>query len=82
MARLRLFAGLREAAGVPSDEIDAATVGALLEQARSRYGKEFADALGFANVAVNGTLITALDGDETVLSNTDEVALLPPVSGG
>jgi molybdopterin synthase sulfur carrier subunit len=82
MAKLRLFAALREAAGLGEDVIEAKTVGDLLEEARKRYGSSFTESLKFANVAVNGTLTSALSGDETALSDSDEVALLPPVSGG
>ncbi|MCA1839186.1 MAG: MoaD/ThiS family protein [Actinomycetota bacterium] len=82
MARLRLFAALREAAGLASTEIDAEDIGTLLEVARSRFGEVFARSLPFANVAVNGILISALQGEATVIGPQDEVALLPPVSGG
>lgn len=82
MARVRLFAALREAAGVSSDEIDASTVGELLEKAKKKYGKDFAEALEFASVAVNGDGIGGLQSEETQITAGDEVALLPPVSGG
>ncbi|MGH2767396.1 MAG: MoaD/ThiS family protein, partial [Actinomycetota bacterium] len=82
MARLRLFAALREAAGRDRDEIDAPSVGLLLEEARRRYGAPFVNSLKFASVAVNGVRTAELQGDETPLTNDDEVALLPPVSGG
>lgn len=82
MARLRLFAALRDAAGGSRDEFDANTVSELLAQARKRYGKQFTEALEFASIAVNGTTINVLQGEETPLGDDDEVALLPPVSGG
>ena len=82
MARLRLFAGLRDAAGVSHDEFEAPTVGELLEQAKDRYGKAFSETLEFASIAVNGTTIKVLQGEDTALQEDDEVALLPPVSGG
>lgn len=77
-----MFAGLREAAGVGVDEIAADTVAKLIEEAKVRYGQEFSDSLSFTSVAVNGTLVSDLDGDETPISPDDEVAFLPPVSGG
>lgn len=82
MAHLRLFAALREAARTDKDEIDAGTVGEILAVARVRYGEEFARSLDFATVAVNGRLISTPAGEETPLAADDEVALLPPVSGG
>lgn len=62
------------------DEIDAATLGDLLDAAVSRYGDEFASVLGRARVWVNGD---EPDGGRTTpLTASDEVAVLPPVSGG
>jgi sulfur-carrier protein len=78
--RLLLFAGAREAAGRRDDVIDAATVGDLLDCARDRYGPGFAEVLGTSRVWVNGD--DPLAGDATALSDGDEVAVLPPVSGG
>jgi molybdopterin synthase sulfur carrier subunit len=77
---LRLFARAREAAGTGNDYFDAATVGELLAQAVSRYGAEFADVLATSRVWVNGDEPAA--GDDTQLRQGDEVAVLPPVSGG
>lgn len=82
MARVRLFAVVRELAGRGTDEIDAPTVGLLIEEAKRRYGSRFAESLAFCSVAVNGTLISSLAGDDTAIGPEDEVAFLPPVSGG
>lgn len=81
MARVRMFAALREAAGRDSDEINAASVQELLAEARRRYGEKFAHALQFAAIAVNGERLPGPDADAS-LGPEDEVALLPPVSGG
>ena len=80
MARLRLFAQAKDAAGRAADEFDAATLGDLLDAARERYGETFSGVLETARVWVNGDEPTA--GAETVLTSGDEVAVLPPVSGG
>jgi MoaD family protein len=80
---LRLFAAAREAAGRGSDELevpDGTTLGELLEHATRRYGDEFAAVLGTARVWVNTEEPEA--GSETRLRAGDEVAVLPPVSGG
>lgn len=78
MARLRLFAGAREAAGTGSDTIDGATVADVLGAAELRYGQRFADVLRTCRIWVNGDAVAV---DATVGPN-DEVAVLPPVSGG
>ena len=75
-----MFAQAREAAGRADDEYQAATLGELLDAARARYGAQFAAVLDNARVWINGD--EPEDGDATVLSDADEVAVLPPVSGG
>jgi molybdopterin converting factor small subunit len=78
VAVLRLFAAAREAAGTGRTEIDGATVGEVLEAARVRFGPELAAVMPRCRVWRNGEPAH----DETPVSATDEVALLPPVSGG
>lgn len=78
MAVLRLFASAREAAGTERDVIDADTVGELLDEARRRYGERFTAVLAKAKVWKNGEPAAPDDP----VGDTDEVAVLPPVSGG
>lgn len=78
MATLRLFASIREAAGVGSVTIDATTVGELVAAASDTFGPSFAALVPTCRVWVNGE--QALESEQIV--PTDEVALLPPVSGG
>ena len=78
MARLRLFAGAREAAGTDRDVIDGATVGDVLDQAEARYGADFRAVLATCRVWCNGEPVTRSDP----VGPDDEVAVLPPVSGG
>jgi MoaD family protein len=78
VARLRLFAAAREAAGTATTDIDAATVGAVLDEACARFGARFAEVLDTARVWVNGE---PADRD-TRCTAADTVAVLPPVSGG
>jgi MoaD family protein len=75
-----LFAQARDAAGRASDEYDVTTLHELLAAAQERYGAQFTRVLDTARVWVNGD--EAPDGDATVLRDGDEVAVLPPVSGG
>jgi MoaD family protein len=76
--RVRLFASLREIAGTSELEADAPDVGTLLDDLNRRLGPEFSRALSAGAVVVNGE---ASSRDRT-LAPGDEVALLPPVSGG
>ena len=78
MPALRLFAAAREAAGTNRDEVPGTTVGELLAEATRRYGQGFAALLPTCRVWVNGEQASS----DTALVPTDEVAVLPPVSGG
>lgn len=78
MAQVRLFASMREAAGRAHDEVPGATVAAVLDAAVERYGPDFAARLPQCRVWVNGEPV---DGDSPV-DDADELAVLPPVSGG
>jgi molybdopterin synthase sulfur carrier subunit len=77
---LRFFAAARDAAGKSSDTVDAATVGDALDQARAAYGPAFAVVLDHARVWLNGD--DPPDGAATAVGDGDEIAVLPPVSGG
>lgn len=78
MARLRLFAAAREAAGTGADVVAGATVGDVLDDAVTRYGPGFAAVLATCRVWVNGDAAERAD----LVGDDDEVAVLPPVSGG
>jgi molybdopterin converting factor small subunit len=75
---LRLFAAAREAAGTGRDDVPGSTVGEVLAAARERYGEQFASVLPQCRVWRNGEPTSV---DEPVAAG-DEVAVLPPVSGG
>jgi sulfur-carrier protein len=78
MARLRLFAGLRDIAGAGTVEVEGQTVGDVLDAATVRFGDGFAQGLANARVWLNGEEAAP---DESV-GPGDEVAVIPPVSGG
>lgn len=78
MATLRLFASARDAAGTARDDIPGATVDEVLDIARARYGGAFGAVLITSKVWLNGE---PTEGSAAVTA-TDEVAVLPPVSGG
>ncbi len=78
MATLRLFASIREAAGTRQAEFDAATVDELVSQATAHFGTAFGDLVPTCRIWVNGEPAK----DRHKITSADEVALLPPVSGG
>ncbi len=78
MVTLRLFASIREIAGINQIDFEANTVGQIIELAVERFGPEFAAILPACRIWVNGN--PAQEDDE--VSDGDEVAILPPVSGG
>lgn len=78
MAVLRLFAQAREVSGTGRDLVDGRTVDEVLDAARARYGDGFTDLLPRCRVWVNGE---PAQGEDAV-GDDDEVAILPPVSGG
>lgn len=83
IVRLLLFATAREAAGRSSDSFDlpaGTTLVGLLEVAAARYGPSFSDVLAASGVWVNGDEPGA--GRSQTLAEGDEIAVLPPVSGG
>jgi MoaD family protein len=83
IVRLLLFATAREAAGCSSDTYElpaGATVAGVLAAAVARYGGAFADVLATSGVWVNGD--EPESGRSHALAEGDEIAVLPPVSGG
>jgi molybdopterin converting factor small subunit len=78
MARIRLFAAARDAAGTGRDDLPGDTVGDVLALAVERYGARFDTVLPTCRIWVNGEPADAHD----TIGATDELAVLPPVSGG
>ncbi|MGH9103619.1 MAG: MoaD/ThiS family protein [Acidimicrobiales bacterium] len=75
---LRLFAAAREAAGTGHDIVPGGTVADALRAATERYGSGFAAVLGGSRVWLNGEPVA----HGAPVTDTDELAVLPPVSGG
>jgi molybdopterin synthase sulfur carrier subunit len=78
VATLRLFASAREAAGTGRDDVPGETVAEVLSVATARYGPGFAELLASCQVWRNGE--PTEPGDR--VGPDDEIAVLPPVSGG
>ena len=78
MAVLRLFASVRIAADTGKVDVPGCTVGEVLAAADEKFGKSFAGVAATCRVWLNGEAAIPTDA----VSDDDEVALLPPVSGG
>ena len=78
MTRLLLLGPARDAAGVRDDVLAGTTVGDVVRAAVGRYGSAFEEVLEVSQVWLNGEPTTL----ETPVGDYDEVAVLPPVSGG
>ncbi|MEC2020718.1 molybdopterin converting factor subunit 1 [Bacillus velezensis] len=77
MIKVLLFAGLAEQAGTPVIELDeketeASAVKTLLKE---RYGLQTIDT---AMIAINETYVK----DNSIVTEGDTIAFIPPVSGG
>jgi sulfur-carrier protein len=79
MVRIRLFAALREAAGVPEVEAPAAPLQAILDELGDRFGARFVAVLGYSSVLVDGR---RWPDPAAQVPDGAELALLPPFSGG
>jgi molybdopterin converting factor small subunit len=77
---MRFFAAARDATGCATTELDVATLGDALAAARATFGTDLAVVLDCARVWVNGD--EPDEGDSALLRDGDEVAVIPPVSGG
>jgi molybdopterin converting factor small subunit len=78
MATLRLFAAAREAAGTGQTHVAGATVADVLAGAVVSFGPGFQTVLQSCRIWVNGEQAEP----STAVTDNDEVAVLPPVSGG
>ena len=78
MACLRFFGPMRDVTGASSAEFSGNTVADVIAQAATRYGEPFTRLVAVSQIWVNGESVTP----ETSLALGDEVAIIPPVSGG
>ncbi|HLI45160.1 MAG TPA: MoaD/ThiS family protein [Acidimicrobiales bacterium] len=78
MAELRLFAQAKDAAGCAHATVGGSTVEEVLANAVERFGDRLAEVIKVSAVWVNGEFAEAA----SPVGPDDEVAVLPPVSGG
>ena len=79
MVKVRLFAMLREQAGAGElTDVEGRSVGELADALAARFGERFGAVAAVSSFVVNGERAAR----ETPVADGDEVAILPPVSGG
>ena len=78
VVKVRLFAALRDLAGSSEVEVEGATVDELVDHLAERFGERFEGIARSGSVVVDGERA----GRDAVLRGGEQVALLPPVSGG
>lgn len=78
MADLRLFGPARQAAGVARADVPGGSVADVLAEAVRRYGPGFAEVVAVSSVWLNGESSTPT----AMVTDRDELAVVPPVSGG
>ena len=79
MVRVRLFAALRELAAASQVEAEGRTAGEVVDALSARYGERFGQIAAVGSLVVNREERATRS---TVLAEGDELAVLPPVSGG
>jgi len=85
--RVKMFATVREAAGVAEVELEAVDVWDLLRRLGEMFGPSLSELLegaknGSAVILVNGRNVKFGPGDPVPLQEADDVSIFPPVSGG
>lgn len=78
MTHLLLLGPAREAAHSRGDAFEGSTVDDVLRQASLRYGEAFRAVLEVSQVWLNGEPVDRM----AAVAPQDEIAVLPPVSGG
>ena len=88
LVSVRLFANLREIVGNPRLVFEASTIRDVLVTLRSEHPAlqpllcEDGEVRPYITILINGKNIRDMEALATILSDGDEVAIFPPVSGG
>lgn len=81
-ATLRYWAAARAAAGVPDEQVEAATLREALDRVRAGRGPRMAQVLGVCSYVVDGQPVGSRDHAEVPLGPGALVDVLPPFAGG
>jgi len=89
-AKITLFGSLVKIVGEKTVYVNALTLEDAINEISAKHGKEFRDRIldengklkRFINIYVNGKDIRFLNQLKTVLSDDDEVSIIPAVGGG
>jgi molybdopterin synthase sulfur carrier subunit len=79
---IRYWAAAREAAGVPEEPYEAATLAEALEKARSTRDLEFRRVLSRSSFLVDGAPVGTRPHEAVELPEDGVVEVLPPFAGG
>ncbi|MGA2884381.1 MAG: ubiquitin-like small modifier protein 1 [Halobacteriota archaeon] len=89
LVNVRLFANLREIVGNPHLTVEAGTIREVLTTLQAEYPAlramlcdDDGEVRSYITILVNGKNIREIEALATLLSDGDEVAIFPPVSGG
>ena len=83
--KVRMYATVREVAGIPETAVDAPDLEALMGRLTEMFGSEFSHLLAGGEgvvILVNGRNIKSGPRRDLRLKEGDEVSIFPPVSGG
>jgi molybdopterin converting factor small subunit len=75
---LRLFGPARQAAGTASVTVPGHSISEVIAAAEEQFGEAFSQVLAVSNVWLNGEPVQP----DARVNDGDEVAVIPPVSGG
>ncbi|MGZ5520836.1 MAG: ubiquitin-like small modifier protein 1 [Halobacteriota archaeon] len=88
LVSVRLFANLREIVGNPRLVFEASTIREVLTTLRAEHPAlqpllcEDGEVRPYITILINGKNMRDMESLATILSDGDEVAIFPPVSGG
>lgn len=79
---VRFWASAKAATGVASEQVDAATLGHVLDDVRARHGASVARVLQVASYLVDEQPVSGADPADVRLRPGQVVDVLPPFAGG